>query len=460
MLLAAPVEAAPYAAVVMDSRTGEVLHSRNADSRLHPASLTKMMTLYVAFEAVERGEINLDTKVTISRKAATEEPSRLGLRSGQKIALRYLIRAAAVKSANDASTAIAEAISGSEAAFVRRMNRTAKSIGMKKTSFRNAHGLTESGHLSTARDMTILGRQLLFDFPDYYNLFSRGSTHAGVRTVRNTNRNFLKDYSGADGIKTGYTRAAGYNLVASAKRRQERIIVTVFGGRSAATRNSRVAELMDMGFKRAPSQARVARPSRPLYQPNSPRLALNTSRPPIPRPEPAAPPRPTTLAAVERVSPGARSSTLSDSASDELLLALGRSVEAAVREAFATPEPEGPQVVLATSGIAEGIPPPKPRPGRLTPPTPAKKGEPTVLASAREGDYGVRLGLFPSRDSAERMLLQTALVEIGTLHSADRRVNHRSAGYEASFVGMSKAGAASACERLSSRNLPCEVVSP
>ncbi|MEM8629592.1 MAG: serine hydrolase, partial [Pseudomonadota bacterium] len=142
-----PASAAPYAAMVMDARTGEVLHSRNADSRLHPASLTKMMTLYIAFEAVERGEISLDTMVTISKRAAAEPPSKLGLRTGQKIKLRYLIRAAAIKSANDAATAIGEAISGSEAAFARRINRTAKAMGMTRTTFRNAHGLTEQGHL-------------------------------------------------------------------------------------------------------------------------------------------------------------------------------------------------------------------------------------------------------------------------------------------------------------------------
>ena len=132
---AATAVAAPYAAMVMDARSGEVLHARNADTRLHPASLTKMMTLYVVFQAVERGEISLDKKIKISKKAAAEPPSKLGLKPGQRIALRYLIRAAAVKSANDAATALAEAISGSEAAFARRMNRTAKALGMTRTSY-------------------------------------------------------------------------------------------------------------------------------------------------------------------------------------------------------------------------------------------------------------------------------------------------------------------------------------
>ena len=256
--------AAPYAAMVIDARSGKVLHSRNADTRLHPASLTKMMTLYVVFDAIKKGEISLDTKVKISRKAAAEPPSKLGLKAGSSIQLRYLIRAAAVKSANDAATALGEAISGSEAAFARRMNRMAKAMGMSKTTFKNAHGLTEGGHLSTARDMTTLGRHLFYDFPEYYNLFSRKSTSAGIKAVSNTNRRLLDGYRGADGIKTGYTRAAGYNLVASAERGQERIIATVFGGRSAAWRNTRVAELLNMGFERAPSRVAIRKPKRPV----------------------------------------------------------------------------------------------------------------------------------------------------------------------------------------------------
>ncbi|MFW5655964.1 MAG: D-alanyl-D-alanine carboxypeptidase family protein, partial [Roseicyclus sp.] len=203
--------------MVMDARTGEVLHSRNADTRLHPASLTKMMTLYIAFEAVRLGEIDLDTPVTVSRTAAAEPPSKLGLRAGSRIRFRFLIRAAAIRSANDAATAIAEAISGSEAAFAQRMNRTAQALGMTRTTFRNAHGLTQQGHLSTARDMTILGRRMVYDYPQYYNIFSRRQDDAGIATIRNTNRHVLNAYAGADGIKTGYTRAAGFNLVASAQ---------------------------------------------------------------------------------------------------------------------------------------------------------------------------------------------------------------------------------------------------
>ncbi|MEK6205260.1 MAG: D-alanyl-D-alanine carboxypeptidase, partial [Amylibacter sp.] len=254
--------AAPYAAVVMDARTGQILHSRNADTRLHPASLTKMMTLYVVFQAIERGEITLDTKVKVSKNATNEPPSKLGLRTGQKIALRYLVRASAVKSANDAATAMGEAISGSEAAFARRMTETGRRLGMKHTTFKNAHGLTRSGHLSTARDMTLLGRRLFYDYPQYYNLFSRKTTDAGIKQVYNTNRRLLGNYRGADGIKTGFTNAAGFNLVASAHRGNKRVIATVFGGKTSSWRNARVAELLDMGFSRVDTRLAEKKPAK------------------------------------------------------------------------------------------------------------------------------------------------------------------------------------------------------
>ncbi|WP_240722257.1 serine hydrolase [Poseidonocella sp. HB161398] len=249
----------------MDARTGEVLRSRNADTRLHPASLTKMMTLYVTFEAVEHGEISLDTKVRVSKAAAAEPASKLYLKAGSSIELRYLIRAAAVKSANDAAHVIAEAVGGSVPGFAARMNRTAKALGMNNTTFKNPHGLTTPGHLSTARDMSNLGRHLFYDYPEYYNLFSRITTDAKVTTVANTNRRLLSSYRGADGIKTGYTNAAGSNLVASAERGGVRIIATVMGGSSAAARNKRVAELLDLGFSRAPKYAKLDRPHKPNY---------------------------------------------------------------------------------------------------------------------------------------------------------------------------------------------------
>lgn len=281
LLASSPLKAAPYAAIVIDARSGEVLYAENADTRLHPASLTKMMTLYIAFEEIQRGNISLDTMVTVSKHAAAQPPSRLGLRAGQKISLRNLIRAAAIKSANDAAAAIGDAIGGNEANFAKRMTRTAKALGMSNTTFRNAHGLTAEGHLSTARDMTILGRHLFYDFPQYYNLFSRRSVDAGIATVNNTNRRFLDAYEGADGIKTGYTVAAGFNLTASAERGGKRLIATVFGGKSTADRNSRISKLLDMGFGKAPRNAPVNPPTPPAYQGGEEMLVADTALPEV-----------------------------------------------------------------------------------------------------------------------------------------------------------------------------------
>ncbi|TXB68817.1 D-alanyl-D-alanine carboxypeptidase [Paracoccus aurantiacus] len=249
----------------MDGRTGKQIHAQNADTRLHPASLTKMMTLYMAFTAIERGQVRLDTRFTVSSRAAAEPPSRLGLRAGQQIELRYLIRAAAVKSANDAATVIGENLAGSVPQFAAQMTGMAQALGMRNTQFRNANGLTESGHFSTARDMTTLGRRLFYDFPQYYSIFSRRSADAGIATVRSTNRTFLDNYAGADGIKTGYTRAAGFNLTASAQRGSKRIIATVLGGTSTAQRNAVMAQLLDMGFGKAPTRVKEIKPAPPQY---------------------------------------------------------------------------------------------------------------------------------------------------------------------------------------------------
>ena len=257
------VIAAPFAAFVMDARTGKQIYSQNADTRLHPASLTKMMTLYMAFNAIERGQVRLDSKFLVSSHAASQPPSRLGLKPGQRIELRYLIRAAAVKSANDAATVIGEGLAGSEQKFAAQMTQMARALGMKNTQFRNANGLTASGHYSTARDMTTLGRRLFYDFPQYYSIFSRRSADAGIATVSSTNKRFLDSYQGADGIKTGYTRAAGFNLTASAKRGSKRIVATVLGGTSTAHRNSVMAELLDAGFGKAPTRVREVKPAPP-----------------------------------------------------------------------------------------------------------------------------------------------------------------------------------------------------
>ncbi len=449
LLSFAPLQslAAPYAAMVIDARTGEVLHSRNADTRLHPASLTKMMTLYIAFEAVRNGEIELDTPVRITKKASSEPPSKLGLRTGQTIAFRYLIRAAAVKSANDAATAIGIAISGSEAAFARRMTRTAKAMGMSRTTFKNAHGLTESGHLSTARDMTTLGRHLLYDYPQYYNLFSRQSTHAGIKTVPNTNRRLLAAYSGADGIKTGYTRAAGFNLVASAKRKDERIIATVFGGKSGASRNAKVAELLDMGFRRAPSRAPIRKPSRPEYAGNAglnvqvARLvgAPTTSLRPVLRPGPGAAVQVAGTVAATAAKNGAR-------IQDGIAAAIASADIQTPTDDTTRPAARPEDLVLASTNPTE---------------LPEPEQEVVTRLSTSGGHlWGVNVGRYTTRYEAEKVLLKTALSEMTTLEGTLRKVNQSARGFDATFQGMTREQADLACRRLQARNVTCFMIGP
>jgi D-alanyl-D-alanine carboxypeptidase len=477
-----PVRSAPYAAMVMDARTGEVLHSDNADARLHPASLTKMMTLYIAFEAIRNGEISLDTTVTVTRNAAAEPPSKLGLAPGQKIRLRYLIPAAAVKSANDAATAIGEAIEGSEAAFARRMNRTAKAIGMTRTTFKNANGLTEDGHLSTARDMTILGRHLLFDYPEYYNLFSRTEADAGMKTVANTNRRLLASYKGADGIKTGYTRAAGFNLVASAERGNERVIATVFGGRSSASRNAKVAELLDLGFKRAPSKAPRVAPDAPVYaevktleqadgkmRAAGKVIRLNTAvtRSLRPMARPGSEPAPVLVAMDDVINEAV--AEVAQSAS--LMPAAAKPAKALVAEV--KPEPKPTAEPTAAAQVAEQVAQastasvtPVARPVGLFARALAARPEPeeprvvTRVSTSGGRHWGINIGRFRSHNAAEKILLQTALKETDALDGALRKVVRRPTGFDANFLGMERESADLACRRLQARNQTCFMIGP
>ena len=477
LILPLSAMAAPYAAYVIDARTGEVLHSTNADTRLHPASLTKMMTLYIAFEAIKRGEISIDSKVKISSNAASEPPSKLGLKSGQTIALRYLIRAAAVKSANDAATAIGEALEGSEAKFARRMNRTAKALGMKNTTFKNAHGLTEPGHLSTAHDMTIMGRHLLYDFPEYYNLFSRITADAGVRKVSHTNRRFLTSYKGADGIKTGYTRAAGFNLVASAERGNERIIVTVFGGTSTSARNAKVAELMDMGFRRAPSKAPMNKPAKPSYvDVEDIPMASNTAAGKTIRvvgavlssKRPNLRPRSTVEVVVATAEmPQATSPILKA----DITAALQEAQKIAPVPAVAsiTPPVAPEPVMLAAVSMR---PTQRPTEEVLTPEVikvaqavkvkkaPAAPEVITRVSTSGGRHWGVNIGRYPSRYAAEKVLLKTALSEISTLDGTLRKVVQRPQGFDANFLGMTRETADLACRRLVARNVNCFMIGP
>ena len=245
-VLPAPLLARP-AAVVIDGDTGAVLYQKNMNHRHYPASLTKMMTLYLLFESIEHGDVALGDSFKVSARAAGQPNSKLGLRKGKRIRVSQAILALIVKSANDVATVVAEGLAGSEVAFARKMTAKAKALGMNRTSFRNASGLPNRGQLSTARDMARLARALYLDFPRYYRYFAATSFRYGGKTYRGHNK-FVSSYDGADGLKTGYIRASKFNLAASAKRRGRRLFAVVFGARSPDRRDREMANLLDGAF--------------------------------------------------------------------------------------------------------------------------------------------------------------------------------------------------------------------
>lgn len=247
--IAAKPADARYASIIVDADSGQVLYARNPDTRRYPASLTKIMTLYMLFSALEEKRVNMDTRFKVSSRAEGQAPSKLGLRAGSTITVRDAILALVTKSANDVATVVAENLGGTEIAFARQMTERARGLGMRKTQFRNASGLPNRRQLSTARDMALLGRAIQRDFPKYYALFNTRSFEYAGRTYGNHN-NLLANYRGTDGIKTGYIDASGFNLVASVERDGRRLIGVVFGGKSARSRDAHMAKLLDDAFAR------------------------------------------------------------------------------------------------------------------------------------------------------------------------------------------------------------------
>lgn len=238
------VEPAKYAAIVVDANTGRTLYSQNAEQPRYPASLTKMMTLYILFETMKQGRVTRATPIPVSAHAAAEPPTKIGFRPGDTIDVDSAIRAIVTKSANDVAVAVAEYLAGSEPQFVTIMNAKAQQLGMNGTHFSNASGLPDPDQRTTARDMAVLGLALRQRFPQYYSYFSVEDFAWRGRLIKGHNK-VLDQVAGADGIKTGYTRASGYNIVTSVNTGGRRLVAVVMGEDSAKERNAHVAELVD-----------------------------------------------------------------------------------------------------------------------------------------------------------------------------------------------------------------------
>ena len=247
----APLPSEKYAAIVIDANSGKVLYERNSQAPRYPASLTKMMTLYMLFEAIDEGRMSFDTLIAISGHAAKQPPSRLGFKAGQTIDTRSAVLALCVRSANDVAAAVGEYLGGgSEERFAAMMTAKARSLGMHSTTFRNASGLPDEGQRTTARDMALLAMALRKRFPHHYHFFNNREFAYAGKVIRGHN-NLLGRVDGVDGLKTGYIRASGFNLATSAGRGGRRIVAVVMGGESAATRNAHMEQLIETYLPRA-----------------------------------------------------------------------------------------------------------------------------------------------------------------------------------------------------------------
>ena len=405
-----------YASIVMDATTGEVLFSRHADERRYPASITKVMTLYLTYEALEDGKVKLTDQLTVSPRAAAQPPSKLGLAAGQTISLDDAMRATAVRSANDMAVAIAEHIAGNEAEFTSRMTAKARELGMHNTRFTTANGLPDIRQATTANDLAILSRAVMRDYPQYYRYLGLHDWYFNGRDYRNTN-GLLVTGRGYDGIKTGFTNASGYNLSASAVRNNKRLITIVMGGRSTASRNAHVSELTDTGFDLMQAKARGER------------IASNQGYFEARGFGIAAPSEPVAYAsATPQGRPYASDTTQLVSAPAE-----------AVAPAEITPAPSA----------------------RAATPAPAPARNTSRAAATPAGRWSVQVGAFKDETVARNWLNDVQRRFRSEFNGAERIVQSADGGwYRSRFTGLTEDKANAACETLAARRVSCMVIRP
>ncbi len=424
---------ARYAAIVVDAATGEVLFARHADSRRYPASITKVMTLYLTFEALQEGRVKLDDVLTISPRAASQPPSKLGLAAGQTITLDDAMHAMAVRSANDMAVAIAEHIGGSEARFTAMMTLKAQDLGMTQTRYVNANGLPDSRQLTTARDLAVLSRAVMRDFPQYYRYFGlRDWTYQG-REYRNTN-GLLRTGQGYDGIKTGFTNASGYNLAASAVRDGRRLITIVLGGRTVPSRNEHVAALMDVGFEveRRRAGGERIQVAQVVFEERGFGIGPDNSGP---------------------VSYASLTGTEDEAGSAGVTLTSG---SAAARPTEVAPAPsQRADLPADVTAILHGGT--APAEGRRNPTTSRPAATP---ARAPAGRWVVQVGAFRDRGIANDWLTEVNRRFRSTFTGAERVVQETDGWFRSRFTGMTEEAARAACEALDARSVTCMVVRP
>ena len=375
------------ASMVIDANTGAVLHNQAADEPVYPASLTKMMTLYMTFELIEMGRLDYTTKIKMTEEGAATAPSKLELEAGEEVTVLDVIKALVTKSANDVAVALAQHIAGSEVNFARLMTSKAREIGMTHTTFRNSSGLPDPEQVTTARDMLTLALHLQDDFPRHYALFAtRTFTYAG-HTYRNHNT-LLTRYRGTDGIKTGYTRASGFNLISSVRRDGKHVVGAVFGGETARSRNVRMQSLLNAALAKASTQ--VTRKPAPVLVARAPQPAR--AKPPAPRKLAESAPEGHSAQPASAGPVPAKEREASIAVAKVRRVLIGADARAAP-PAHSEIAPAAPRPVFAVAGAADsGAPPALPRFAPLAPAT---------VDAAPSAQTSPGLGLPPSTLSAQ-----------------------------------------------------------
>lgn len=423
-----------FSAISVDARTGKVLSSVDPDGRRYPASLTKMMTIYLIFEDLESGKIKLNSSITMSARAARMQPTKLGTKVGGKISVDLAIKALVVKSANDVAAAVAESLSGTESAFAERMTQTARSIGMSKTTFRNASGLPNPAQVTTARDMATLSLRLQRDFPQYFHYFRTMSFNYAGRTTYTHNR-LLGKYAGTDGIKTGYINASGFNLTTSAKRGDKRVVGVVMGGKSGATRNAYMRKMLDKAFPKCVNGKTIA--------------ALAGSSTGAIDPLAAA------------MAEAAKTPTAGDHPADVAAGSTEEPLTVLPRE-----KPPRPEVIEAKLGPEElpGKLPFDVKPEAKQADVRAKPKKPATKASTTAGAWNIQIGAYATKkDAATRLTklrtegpseLRGKPAFTVTVQKGDKTT------YRARFSGFTEKAARETCRQLVRSNTSCYVVAP
>ncbi len=395
-----PANSTKYASIVVDAKSGEVLYSKRADSPRFPASITKVMTLYLTYEALAAGRITLEDRVVFSPHAAAQSPTKLGVRAGDSISVSEAIQAMCTLSANDASVAIAEKLAGTEQRFAALMTLRAQELGMQSTNFANANGLPNSRNISTARDIAILSRAAMRDYPQYYRYFSQTMFNFRGREIRNHNR-MLNEAEGVDGLKTGFINASGFNIAISGVRDNRRLIVVVLGGPTRVTRDQVAASLLATGFEviRRRNMGEDIRVAQNFFEP--PQLA-------------------------EAIQPSMQQGDAGESLT--------------IRLASTTPPTRTSKIqIVETKSV------------------PKLNGKGKAVAGGR---WTVQVGTFSNRSDAREQLV---IVEkkYGKHFDDARAVAEKDDGkFRARFAGMSETEAKGACRALKSRKQPCVVMSP